>query len=239
MIWAYRYTEKVIFLARWLTAPFFLALVAGILLLICKSFIEFYEVLIHLRTATGKEVIVGILNLVDFALMANLILIVIYSGYQNFIRRIDLQEHPDWPQDISESDFGGLKLKLLGSIVAIAAVETLEWLEYREAFRLVEIRLGDRFSAHLCGLSALTCGRRPPRGSEEEDLKRETPTWVRNSLLWRDVIGANGLRASAVNVGVEIGRIGSGSRWAKSAARGRSRDHATDRFEFLLAHPRR
>lgn len=87
MIWAYRYTEKVIFLARWLTAPFFLALVAGILLLICKSFIEFYEVLIHLRTATGKEVIVGILNLVDFALMANLILIVIYSGYQNFIRK--------------------------------------------------------------------------------------------------------------------------------------------------------
>lgn len=128
MIWAYRYTEKVIFLARWLTAPFFLVLVAGILLLICKSFIEFYEVLIHLRTATGKEVIVGMLNLVDFALMANLILIVIFSGYQNFIRRIDFQEHPDWPQDISESDFGGLKLKLLGSIVAIAAVEGLEWL---------------------------------------------------------------------------------------------------------------
>jgi uncharacterized protein (TIGR00645 family) len=127
MIWAYRYTEKVIFLARWLTAPFFLVLMAGIFLLICKSFIEFYEVLIHLRTATGKEVIVGMLHLVDFALMANLILIVIFSGYQNFIRRIDLQEHPDWPQDISESDFGGLKLKLLGSIVAIATVEGLEW----------------------------------------------------------------------------------------------------------------
>jgi len=83
MIWAYRYTEKVIFLARWLTAPFFLVLVAGILLLICKSFIEVYEVLMHLRTATGKEVIVGILHLVDFALMANLILIIIFSGYQN------------------------------------------------------------------------------------------------------------------------------------------------------------
>jgi len=127
MIWAYRYTEKVIFLARWLAAPFYLVLMAGILLLICKSFIELYEVLMHLQTATGKEVIVGMLNLVDFALMANLILIVIFSGYQNFIRRIDLQEHPDLPQDISESDFGGLKLKLVGSIVAIGAVESLEW----------------------------------------------------------------------------------------------------------------
>src|SRR5690349_1881073 len=127
MIQAYRYTEKSIFVARWLTAPFFLVLAAGMLLLIFRSFIEFYEVLIHLRTETGKDVIVGILHLVDFALIANLVLIVIFSGYQNFIRRIDLQEHPNWPQDISESDFGGLKLKLLGSVVAIAAVEGLEW----------------------------------------------------------------------------------------------------------------
>jgi len=127
MIQAYRYTEKSIFVARWLTAPFFLVLAAGMLLLIFRSFIEFYEVLIHLRTETGKDVIVGILHLVDFALIANLVLIVIFSGYQNFIRRIDLHEHPNWPQDISESDFGGLKLKLLGSVVAIAAVEGLEW----------------------------------------------------------------------------------------------------------------
>ena len=127
MVRAYRYTEKAIFVARWLTAPFFVVLVAGILLLVYKSFVEFYEVLTHLRSATGKEVIVGVLNLVDFALMGNLILIVIFSGYANFIHKIDLQQHPDWPQGVSERDFGGLKLKLLGSIVAIAAVEGLEW----------------------------------------------------------------------------------------------------------------
>jgi uncharacterized protein (TIGR00645 family) len=127
MMLAYRFTEKALFVARWLMAPFFLVLVAGILLLIYKSYVEFYEVLMHLRSATGKEVIVGVLNLVDFALMANLILIVIFSGYENFIRKVDLQQHPDWPQGISERDFGGLKLKLLGSIAAIAAVEGLEW----------------------------------------------------------------------------------------------------------------
>src|SRR5262245_438194 len=124
---AYTYMERAILLARWLTAPFFLVLVAGILVLIYKSFVECYEVFLHLRSATGKEVIVGVLNLVDFALMANLILIVIFSGYENFIHRIDLHEHPDWPEGISERDFGRLKLKLLGSIAAIAAVEGLEW----------------------------------------------------------------------------------------------------------------
>jgi len=124
---AYRYAEKAIFVTRWLVAPFFLVLWAGILILVYKSCVEFYELVNHLKSATGKEVIVGVLNLVDFALMANLILIVIFSGYENFIRRIDLREHPDWPEGISERDFGGLKLKLLGSIVAIAAVEGLEW----------------------------------------------------------------------------------------------------------------
>ena len=127
MTGAYRHIERTIFAVRWLTAPFLLVLVAGLLLLIYKSVVECYEVFLHVRTATGKEVIVGVLNLVDFALMANLVLIVIFSGYENFIRRIDLQEHADWPQGISERDFGGLKLKLLASIVALAAVEGLEW----------------------------------------------------------------------------------------------------------------
>ena len=127
MTGAYRHIERTIFVVRWLTAPFLLVLVAGLLLLIYKSVVECYEVFLHLRTATGKEVIVGVLNLVDFALMANLVLIVIFSGYENFIRKIDLQEHPDWPAGISERDFGGLKLKLLASIVALAAVEGLEW----------------------------------------------------------------------------------------------------------------
>jgi len=124
---AYRVAEKALFFARWLTAPFFLVLVGGIFLLIYKSFVEFYEIFTHLPGTPGKQVIVGVLNLVDFALAANLILIVIFSGYENFIRRVDARENPDWPEGISERDFGGLKLKLLGSIAAIAAVEGLEW----------------------------------------------------------------------------------------------------------------
>ena len=67
------------------------------------------------------------LNLVDLALTANLVLIVIFSSYENFIRRIDAAEHPDWPEGLTQVDFGALKQKLLGSIVGIAAVDALAW----------------------------------------------------------------------------------------------------------------
>jgi uncharacterized membrane protein YqhA len=75
----------------------------------------------------GKEVIVSILSSSISRSWQNPILIVTFTGYQDVIRTIDLQERPDWPQGIFEGNFGGLTLKLLGSIVAIAAVEGLEW----------------------------------------------------------------------------------------------------------------
>jgi len=71
--------------------------------------------------------VTNVLNLVDLALTANLILIVIFSSYENFIRRIDPAEHPDWPEGLTQVDFGELKQKLLGSIVGIAAVDALAW----------------------------------------------------------------------------------------------------------------
>ena len=61
------------------------------------------------------------------ALTANLVLIVIFSSYENFIRRIDASAHPDWPHGLTQVDFGALKQKLLGSIVGIAAVDALAW----------------------------------------------------------------------------------------------------------------
>jgi uncharacterized protein (TIGR00645 family) len=68
-----------------------------------------------------------VLNLVDLALTANLVLIVIFSSYENFIRRIDPADHPDFPEGLTQVDFGALKQKLLGSIVGIAAVDALAW----------------------------------------------------------------------------------------------------------------
>ena len=66
------------------------------------------------------------LAVVDLTLMASLIVIVIFSGYENFVSRIDASEHRDWPEWMGKIDFTGLKLKLMSSIVAISAIQVLK-----------------------------------------------------------------------------------------------------------------
>jgi len=127
MTWFQRGAERLIFLMRWLVAPFFVGLFLSILVLIYKFFLELYALVVHLPGASGKAVIVGVLKLVDFALVANLVLMVIFAGHENFVGRVDPAEHPDWPDGITQLEIGGLREKLLGSIVAIATIETLEW----------------------------------------------------------------------------------------------------------------
>ncbi len=71
--------------------------------------------------------IVGILKLVDLSLIANLLLIVIFSGYENFVTPIDRKDHPVWPEGLIGIGFSDLKQRLVGSILAIAAINVLEW----------------------------------------------------------------------------------------------------------------
>ena len=64
--------------------------------------------------------------LIDVSLTGNLILIVVFSGYENFVSKIDPGGHPDWPDWMTKVNFGGLKQKLLASIVAISAIQVLK-----------------------------------------------------------------------------------------------------------------
>jgi len=116
-----------LFLSRWLLAPFLVGLALTLLLLIYRFFADFYDVVVRLPTLSWHDLIVDVLNMIDIALAANLVLIVIFSGYENFIRRIKREDHPDWPDGITEIDFMALKQRLLGSIVVIAAVDALAW----------------------------------------------------------------------------------------------------------------
>jgi uncharacterized protein (TIGR00645 family) len=122
-----RSIELVIFSSRWLVAPFLFGLIVGLAALLFKFVVKLTDFVVQVRTADPSEVIVGILGLVDLTLTANLIVIVICSSYENFVRPIDTAAHPDWPQGLVRIGFSGLKQKLLGSIVAIAAVNALEW----------------------------------------------------------------------------------------------------------------
>ena len=119
--------EMIIFGSRWLVTPFLFGLILGLAALIVKFGVKLFYFVLAIRTAEPNEVIVGILGLVDLTLTANLIVIVICSSYENFLAPIDAAAHPDWPEGLIGVGFSGLKQKLLGSIVAIAAVNVLEW----------------------------------------------------------------------------------------------------------------
>lgn len=118
--------ERFLFASRWLLAPFYLALVAALAVLLLKALQELWHFVSHALTATEAEVILGVLALIDLTLTGSLILIVIFSGYENFVSKIQHSDHEDWPEWMSKIDFSGLKLKLLSSIVAISAIQVLK-----------------------------------------------------------------------------------------------------------------
>ena len=122
-----RIVELIVFSSRWLVVPFLLGLIVGLATLIFKFAVKLVEFVLHVQAADATETIVGLLSLVDLTLTANLVVIVICSSYENFVAPIDYAEHPSWPPGLVRIGFAGLKQKLLGSIVAIAAVNVLEW----------------------------------------------------------------------------------------------------------------
>ena len=118
--------EKMLFASRWILAPFYLGLAASLLVLLIKFIGELAHIALHAFTATESEVILGVLALVDLALTGSLIIIVIFSGYENFVSKIDHSGHKDWPTWMGTIDFISLKLKVLSSIVAISAIQLLK-----------------------------------------------------------------------------------------------------------------
>src|SRR5215468_8521960 len=118
--------EGVLFNSRWLMAPFYVGLVVALAVLFLKFLRMLWEFILHAPGAKSSETILDALSLIDVTLVGNLILIVVFSGYENFVSRIDTSGNPSWPIWITRIDFSGLKQKLLASIVAISAIHVLE-----------------------------------------------------------------------------------------------------------------
>ena len=107
-------------------APFYIGLALGLFVLLAKFAQELLHFITHVFEATESQVILGILSLIDLSLTANLVLLVIFSGYENFVSRMDLKDQNERPEWMGKIDFSGLKLKLIASIVAISAIQLLK-----------------------------------------------------------------------------------------------------------------
>ena len=118
--------ETLMFRSRWILAPMYLGLVGGLVMMMIKFVQEFVHIFSHILISEEKEVVLSILGLVDITLVANLLIMVIFSGYENFVSKIDVANHEDRPDWMGKVDYSGLKLKLIGSIVAISAIDLLK-----------------------------------------------------------------------------------------------------------------
>ena len=107
-------------------APFYVGLAVSLAVLLLKFVMMLWEFIVHAPGSKESDIILGVLSLIDVSLTGNLILIVMFSGYENFVSKIDPGGHPDWPDWMTRVDFGSLKQKVLASIVAISAIQVLK-----------------------------------------------------------------------------------------------------------------
>ena len=121
-----RWLETALFRSRWLMAPFYVGLIMALAALVFVFFNEAWHEFQHIPTMSPEQAILLALSLIDLSLAGNLLLIVTFSGYENFVSKIDTGDDEDRPGWMGTVDFAGLKLKLIASIVAISGIALLK-----------------------------------------------------------------------------------------------------------------
>lgn len=121
-----RLIERILFASRWLMAPLFLGLAALLVLLVIQFGVEWVALARNMLHAEEHDVVVGTLTLVDLVLVASLVVMVMLSGYENFVSKIDAATAGERLSWLMKLDTGSIKVKVLSSIVAISAIDLLK-----------------------------------------------------------------------------------------------------------------
>ena len=120
-----RFIENAMYASRWLLAPIYLGLSLGLLVLALKFFQEIIHVIPNIFTMLEAEVILLLLSLIDMALVGGLLVMVMISGYENFVSQLDIDENKEKLNWLGTMDSSSLKMKVAASIVAISSIHLL------------------------------------------------------------------------------------------------------------------
>ena len=119
--------ESSMFASRWFMAPVYVVLSLSLAVIMLKVVQEFIHNLSMFYDMDIRSLLLFVLHILDMALIGNLVLMILFAGYENFVSKIgaakDSEDKPSW---MGKVDFSGLKLKLIGSIVAISGINLLE-----------------------------------------------------------------------------------------------------------------
>src|SRR6516165_10747989 len=121
-----RNLSRAMFAARWIMAPIYVGLLVALVLVVVKFVQKLVQAIPGFLALPINEAIILVLTLVDLSLVANLVVIVIFAGWENFVGRLLVSQGEDKPAWLAGVDFASLKLRLIGSVVAIGAIYILE-----------------------------------------------------------------------------------------------------------------
>ena len=121
-----RFIESLLYKGRWILAPIYLGLSLALLALGLKFFQEVFHILPDVFGMKESDLVLQILTLLDIALVGGLIVMVMFSGYENFVSRIDIADDQDKLSWLGKLDAGSLKQKVAASIVAISSIHLLK-----------------------------------------------------------------------------------------------------------------
>ncbi len=120
-----RFLENAMYASRWLLAPVYFGLSLGLIALTIKFFQEIFHILPHIFSVSESDMILTLLSLVDMTLVGGLLVMVMFSGYENFVSQPDINEGKEKLSWLGKMDATSLKNKVAASIVAISSIHLL------------------------------------------------------------------------------------------------------------------
>ena len=117
-----------IFASRWLQLPLYLGLIVAQVAYVYQFWTELVHLvqLTTLRNISETEIMLIVLGLIDVVMIANLLVMVIIGGYETFVSRLKLEDHPDQPEWLSHVNASVLKVKLATAIIGISSIHLLK-----------------------------------------------------------------------------------------------------------------
>ncbi len=116
---------RLIFASRWLQAPLYLGLIITLALYLYEFCRNLWLLVRFLNNMPDTAIMLEVLDLIDVVLIANLLIMIIMSGYQNFVSRLSIEDHPDKPDWFDSLDAGTMKIKVAVALIAISSIHLL------------------------------------------------------------------------------------------------------------------
>ncbi|WP_392537190.1 TIGR00645 family protein [Legionella sp. 227] len=117
--------SKFIFMGRWLQLPLYLGLILILAVYVYRFVHELFELITHLNNIDDTLIMLGVLDLIDVVMIANLLIMVVLGGYETFVSPLSLDSHPDQPEWLDHLDAGAMKVKLALSLIGISSIHLL------------------------------------------------------------------------------------------------------------------